>query len=82
MAKKSENFIDEPTSNLEKNIKDLQKQLEDCNSSKNEWRECALYYAEKFQLAYKGYLMTQGLSEEESQKRSLDVLDKIVSIED
>jgi hypothetical protein len=38
---------------------------------------CAFHYAEKFQMAYKGFLMTNGLTEEQSHNESLKVLDKI-----
>jgi hypothetical protein len=38
---------------------------------------CAFYYAEKFQMAYKGFLMTKGVSEQQAHQESLNVLDKI-----
>lgn len=55
------------------------KQLEEL---KNKWEECARFYAEKFRLAYKGFLMTKGLNESRAQAESEKVLDKIRSCED
>jgi hypothetical protein len=48
---------------------------------KDQWKECAHYYADKFQLAYKGYLITQGMSPNQAEESSLSVLDKIKSLE-
>jgi hypothetical protein len=66
---------------LEKNTEQTNKQFTELTLRKNQWKECAHYYADKFQLAYKGYLITQGMSPEKAEKDSLSVLDKIRSIE-
>jgi len=72
---------------LEKEIEKLKISVEKNNEilteltkSRNSWKECAEYYAEKFQLAYKGFLMTQGKSQTESHQESLKVLEKISSL--
>jgi hypothetical protein len=69
---------------LEKEIEKLKVSLEKTNEkiaklekTKDSWKECAQHYAEKFQLAYKGFLMTQGKNEIESHQESLTVLEKI-----
>ena len=69
---------------LEKEIERLKKQagrFEALIISKDSWKECAKYYAEKLQLAYKGHLITQNISPEQAEKLSLSVLEKIQSLE-
>jgi uncharacterized coiled-coil DUF342 family protein len=70
---KLEKEIEKLKVSLEKNDEKLTELIK----SRDSWKECAEYYAEKFQLAYKGFLMTQGKSETESHQESLKVLDKI-----
>lgn len=81
MAKDSEK-PDRNSSKLEEEICFLQKQIKDLKISKENWKNCAEYYAEKFQLAYKGYLMTQGFLENKAYQESLGVLDRLNSCKD
>lgn len=81
MAKDSEK-PERSSSKLEEEISFLQKQIKDLTISKENWKSCAKHYAEKFQLAYKGYLMTQGFSENKAYQDSLDVLDRLNSCKD
>jgi hypothetical protein len=69
---------------LEKEVERLKKQtgrFESLILSRDSWKECAIYYAEKFQLAYKGYLLTQNVPLERAERESLSVLQKIQSLE-
>jgi hypothetical protein len=70
------------TKNVDDSRKQFNQEIEKLTISRNEWRGCAKYYAEKFQLAYKGYLMTQGMSEFKAHQESLSVLDKLNICED
>ncbi len=72
-----------PEKEIEKLKKNIEKNNEDLESMailKDQWKECAEYYAEKFQMAYKGFLMMNGKTENESYQESLKVLEKISSL--
>ena len=73
--------MEESKKNKKCNCSTLEKQLEVVSLEKNKWEECARHYAEKFQIAYKGFLMTQGISEPKAQQESIQVLDKLHSCE-
>ena len=79
MAKTTESLESNKISKLEEKVTCLQEQVESIFNLKNKWEECARYYAEKFQIAFKGYLMTQGVSEQKAQQESEKVLDKLHS---
>lgn len=79
MSKTTENSESNKISKLEEKVTCLQEQVEGIFNLKNRWEECARYYADKFQIAYKGFLMTQGLSEQSAQQESEKVLDKLRS---
>lgn len=73
----------ETNKKLEIKIEKLEKEISQLNTQLKlieDWKKCAEFYAEKFQLAYKGYLITQGISESEAEGRSLSVLEKINSL--
>jgi len=67
--------------NTEDSRKEFNQEIEKLILSQNKWKECAKHYAEKFQLAYRGYLMTQGMTELEAYQESLSVLDKLNNCE-
>ena len=62
---------DESIEKLKNKIDKLEKELlkqenisekyDQLSQSRENWMNCAFHYAEKFQLAYKGFLMTKGL---------------------
>jgi hypothetical protein len=79
MAKITENSESNKNSKLEEKITCLEEQVESIFTLKNKWEECARYYAGKFQTAYKGFLMTQGMSEQNAQQESEKVFDKLHS---
>ena len=59
--------------------KKVTEKYKELSQSRDNWMDCAFYYAEKFQMAYKGFLMTNGMPEDLAQQESLKVLDKIQS---
>jgi hypothetical protein len=73
---KLKNKIDKLEKELLKQEK-ISEKYDQLSQSRENWMNCAFHYAEKFQLAYKGFLMTKGLSEEQAHYESLKVLDKI-----
>ena len=54
--------MEESKKNKKCNCSTLEKQLDTASLEKNKWEECARHYAEKFQIAYKGFLMTPARS--------------------
>jgi len=79
MAKTTESSESNKISKLEEKVTCLQEQVESIFNLKNKWEECARHYAGKFQTAYKGFLMTQGMPEQKAQQESEKVLDKLRS---
>jgi hypothetical protein len=79
MSKNTENPESNKISKLEEKVACLQEQVETIFNLKNKWEECARHYADKFQTAYKGFLMTQGVPEFKAQQESEKVLDKLRS---
>lgn len=75
-VEKLKNKIDRLEKELLKQEK-ISEKYKEISQSRDNWMNCAFHYAEKFQMAYKGFLMTKGLSEEQSHNESLKVLDKI-----
>jgi Mg2+ and Co2+ transporter CorA len=73
---KLKNKIDKLEKELLKQEKITEK-VKEISESRDNWMNCAFYYAEKFQMAYKGFLMTKGVSEQQAHQESLNVLDKI-----
>jgi hypothetical protein len=70
-VEKLKNKIDKPEKEL------LKQENKEISQSRDNWKKCAFYYAEKFQMAYKGFLMTKGMTEQQAHYESLKVLDSL-----
>jgi len=70
-VEKLKNKIDKPEKEL------LKQENKEISQSRDNWKNCAFFYAEKFQIAYKGFLMTKGMPEQQAHYESLKVLDRL-----